>query len=59
LEERDIPKYEVGRAIREEIKSDAGDNARKAVLRNEIGLLVVIYSVKDLDEVKIITVYRQ
>ena len=59
LRERNISKSEVEEAIQLGVKEDAGDDSRKVRHRNENGVLVVIYSIKDSEEVEIITAYRE
>lgn len=57
LNERGISKKQVEEAIREGGKFDAAGDLRKAVHRNEKGLIVVICSIKSVEEIVIITAY--
>jgi Domain of unknown function (DUF4258) len=59
LRERDISRDEIENAVQSGMRSDAEGGSRKVRHRNENGVLVVIYSVRNSEEVEIITVYRE
>lgn len=59
LKERGISKQEVEEAIKSGKKANAYDSLRMAMLKNKKGALIVIYNIKGLDKIDIVTAYRQ
>ena len=59
LKERGITKKEVQEAIDNGRKDNAFGGSRRCTFRNKKGSLIVIYNVKDLQEVEVITAYRE
>ena len=57
LNERGISKKQVERAIREGERYDAGEDLRKAVYRNENGIIIVVYRINNVEEIVVITAY--
>jgi hypothetical protein len=57
LDERGISRGQVEAAIREGVRYDGEGGLRKAVYRNEKGVIIVVYTIKSVAEIVIITAY--
>lgn len=57
LYERRVSKKDVKRALYDGSQEDAGDGLIKATHRNQKGVLIVIYSIKDVKKIKVVTAY--
>ena len=59
IKSRRISKSEVDRALRDGAKDNASGDLRKSIYRNTHGTLIVLYRIKNAEEVIIVTAYRQ